>query len=73
MVGVKTENGHVQLTLPTEGMTAQEVNEFVGWLRVEAIARRSRLTQDAAWTLAEDIKAGWWKANEGRFGNQEPR
>jgi hypothetical protein len=68
MVAVKADNGQVQLTFPTQGMSAEEVNDFVAWLRFEAIARRSRLSEDAAWKLSEEIKATWWEANKGRFG-----
>ena len=57
----------MQVTIPTEGMTPEEINDFVSWLRVEAIARRSKLTPDAAWQLSEDIKASWREANEQRF------
>ncbi len=68
MIAVKAENGHVQLTFPTDGMSPEEVNNFVVWLRVESIARRSKLTKEAAMELAEDTKADWWQANEARFG-----
>jgi len=40
----------------------------VAWLRVESIARRSKLTDGAAWKLSEEIKADWWKQNSPRFG-----
>jgi len=68
MIEVKAENGLVHLTFPTEGMTADQVNDFVTWLRVESIARRSKLTEQSAWQLSEDIKADWWKKNKQRFG-----
>jgi len=68
MIEVKAENGLVHLTFPTKGMTADQVNDFVTWLRVESIARRSKLTEQAAWQLSEDIKADWWKKNKQRFG-----
>jgi hypothetical protein len=68
MIDVKAENGRVLLAFPTEGMSAEQVNEFVNWLRVEAAARRSQLTADDAWRLSEDIKEDWWKKNEQRFG-----
>lgn len=68
MIDVKAGNGIVQITVPTDGMSAEQVNDFVTWLRVEAIARRSRLTPQAAWQLSEDIKAGWWDRNKQRFG-----
>jgi hypothetical protein len=68
MIAVKAENGHVQLTFPTEGMSPDEINDFVGWLRVESVARRSNLTKEAATQLSEDIQTGWWQANEARVG-----
>ena len=67
MIAVKAEAGRLQVTIPTEGMTPEEVNDFVAWLRVESVVRHSRLTPDAAWKLSEDIKSGWWAANERRF------
>jgi hypothetical protein len=36
-------------------------------LRLEAIARKSHLTEDEASHLADEIKAGWWAANRHRF------
>ena len=67
MIAVKAENGCLQVTIPIEGMTPGEVNDFVSWLRVESVVRRSRLTPEAAWKLSEDINSDWWQANERRF------
>jgi hypothetical protein len=66
MIAVKAENGCLQVTIPTEGMTPGEVNDFVSWLRVESVVRRSRLTPEAAWKLSEEIKSEWWQTNERR-------
>lgn len=68
MIDVKAENGIVHIDLSTEGMSPDQVNDFVTWLRVEAIARRSKLTEEAAWQLSEEVKSGWWEKNKGRFG-----
>ena len=59
IINVKSENGVVHVSFPTEGMSPDEVNDFVTWLRVESIARRSKLTDEAAWQLSEEIKSGW--------------
>jgi hypothetical protein len=67
MIAVKAEGNRVEVSIPTEGMTPEEVNEFISWLRVESIVRRSKLTPEAAWQLSEDIKSDWWQANEHRF------
>ena len=67
MIAVKAENDSLQVTIPTAGMTPDEVQDFVSWLRVESVVRRSHLTPEAAWTLAEYLKSNWWRANERRF------
>jgi len=49
-------------------MSVDQVNDFVNWLRIESIARRSKLTEKAACQLSEEIKADWWEKNKQRFG-----
>jgi hypothetical protein len=70
MIAVKAEKDRLEISIPTEGMSPEEISDFVSWLRVESVARRSKLTPDAAWKLSEDIKAGWWQTNEQRFRPQ---
>jgi hypothetical protein len=72
MIDIKAENGRVQVTLPTDGMTPDEIDRFVAWLRVESVARHSQLTPEAAWRLSEEIKADWWRTNAGRFSSPGP-
>ncbi len=67
MIAVKADKDRVEITIPTDGMTPEEVNDFISWLRVESIVQRSKLTEQAAWQLAEDIKADWWEKNKHRF------
>ena len=67
MVAVHADKHEIRVSIPTEGMSAEEVSAFVAWLRVEGIIRRSRLTAEAAWQLSEDIKSEWWRDNEHRF------
>lgn len=71
MIAVQADNDRVQITIPTAGMTREEVNDFVAWLRVESIARRSKLTPEAAWQLSEEIKAGWWETHGPRFSSPQ--
>jgi hypothetical protein len=67
MIDVRAEADRLQVTIPTAGLTPAEVSEFIAWLRVESVVRRSRLTPGAANRLAEDVKADWWQANERRI------
>jgi hypothetical protein len=71
MIAVKAENDHLLVTIPTQGMTPDEIGDFVSWLRVEGTLRRSRLTPEAGWKLSEDIKSNWWRENQNRFASPE--
>src|SRR5437867_3116816 len=73
MIEVKAVNRTVQITVRTDGTAAEQVNDFVTWLQVEAIARRSNLSPSAAWQFSEEIKAVWWDRNKQRFGELTPR
>ena len=68
VIDVQTDNGVVRMAFPTDGLSPEQVDDSVTWLRVEGIARRSRLTEPVAWQLSEDLKAAWWEQNQARFG-----
>ena len=67
MITVETTDTSVRVTIPKDEVPADRLNSFLDWLRLEAIVRRSDLTEVAAGNLAEEIKAGWWAANKDRF------
>ena len=67
MIAVEADNREIRVSISTQGMPAEAVSAFVEWLRVEAVARRSRMTEGAAWQLAEDVKTDWWARNHDRF------
>jgi hypothetical protein len=67
MITVETTDATVRVTIPKNEVPADRLNWFVDSLRLEAIARKSHLTEDEASHLADDIKAGWWAANRHRF------
>ena len=67
MITVETTNTGVRVTIPKDEVPADRLNSFLDWLRLEALVRHSRLTEEEAGRLAEDIKRGWWAANKDRF------
>jgi hypothetical protein len=71
MIGVESNDREIRVNIPTDGMSPESVRAFLDWLRVEAAARRSRLTDDSAWKLSEDIKSEWWSKNESRFNREQ--
>jgi len=70
VIAVETNDHEIRVRIPTDGMPAEAVRVFLDWLRVEAAARRSRLTDDVAWKLSEDVKSGWWAQNKNRFNDE---
>lgn len=67
MITVETTDATVRVTIPKSEVPTDRLNWFVDSLRLEAIARRSNLTEDDASRLADEIKTGWWAANRHRF------
>jgi len=67
MIAVRADKDHVEVSISTVGMSPEQVHELVSWLRVEGALCRSDLTDEAAWKLSEELKAGWWEQNQGRF------
>ena len=67
MITVETTAAAVHVTIPISEVPTDRLNWFVDSLRLEAIARRSQLTEEEASRLADEIKAGWWTANQHRF------
>ena len=72
MITVETTDTNVCVTIPKDDVPPDRLNSFLDWLRLEAIVRRSDLTEKAAADLAEEIKAGWWAANKDRFIKPAP-
>ena len=67
MITVETTDASVCVTIPKSEVPTDRLNWFVDALRLEAIARKSHLSEDEASHLADEIKAGWWVANRHRF------
>ena len=66
MIAVAADEKEICVRIPTAEMSAEEVRSLVDWLRVEIILRQSRLTEDDAWKLSEELKADWWARNQHR-------
>jgi len=73
MIGVRAIANRVEVTIPTEGLSPEEIKDLVSWLRVESIVSRSRLSEEEAWKISEEIKSSWWDSNQHRFMPPEPK
>jgi hypothetical protein len=64
---VETDEKEIRITIPTQGMASETISRFIEWVKVEATAQRSRLSEQEAWKLSEEIKSDWWTRNQSRF------
>ena len=67
MITVERTDADVRVTIPKDAMPPEQLDAFLGWLRLEEIAQRSHLTEADADRIADDIKTEWWAANKDRF------
>lgn len=55
------------ISIPTESLNDEEINDFLSVFKAEIIARKSRLTGEQADEISEEIKSGWWTKNKSRI------
>ena len=67
MITVETTEAGVRVTIPRGEVPPERLNTLLDWLRLEAVARHSQLSEPEADRLAEAAKADWWAANKDRF------
>jgi fructoselysine-6-P-deglycase FrlB-like protein len=67
MVSITFENKEVVIRLPKQMLTETFVQEFIGYLKVEEIAQKSRLTEAQLQEMVEQIQQEWWQKNKHRF------
>ncbi len=67
MITVETTGDAIRVTIPKGDLSPDRLNSVLDWIRLEALARRSALTEPLAEELAESAKESWWAANKDRF------
>lgn len=67
MITVENTTTDVRVTIPKDAVPPKRLNALLDWLRLEEVVQRSRLTEEDADRIADDIKAEWWAANKERF------
>jgi hypothetical protein len=67
MITVERTDADVRVTIPKDAVPLEQLDAFLGWLRLEEIAQRSQLTEADADRIADEIKADWWAVNKSRF------
>lgn len=64
MVEITFDKHQAILKFPKKFVSAKYVQQFLERLRLEAIVEKSKLTENEAWDLSEQIKQEWWEENK---------
>ncbi len=55
------------ISIPVEGMKTEEINDLLSFIEAELIVRRSKMTEEEAFEIGEEITASWWRDNKERI------
>ncbi|RMD95140.1 MAG: hypothetical protein D6813_00885 [Calditrichaeota bacterium] len=61
MVQISFTDNDAILKFLKQWVSSAYVQDFLQRLRLEAIVEKSRLTEEQAWELSEEIKQEWWQ------------
>ena len=64
MVEIIFEKDEAILKFPKQFVSSDYVQQFLNRLRLEAIVQKSRMTDEQAWELSEQLKQEWWQKNK---------
>lgn len=64
MIKIEINNDNVILCFPKNLMSSKYVQRFIELLEMEKIAQKSKLSEEDAWRLSEEIKEKWWEENK---------
>ncbi|MDQ3635008.1 MAG: hypothetical protein M3405_10955 [Acidobacteriota bacterium] len=66
-IETKKTKDHLLISIPTNEISAEEIEQFISSLTTEFILRKSEITEDEAEVISEEIKSDWWEKNGSRI------
>jgi len=67
MFNYQTTNTTVNLSFSKEFLSSSEVVKFIETLRIKELLSKSKMTEEQALQLDEEMKEEWWQKNQARF------
>ena len=55
------------ISISIDGMKTEEINDLLSFIEAELIVRRSKMTEEQAFELGEEITASLWRENKDRI------
>ena len=67
IIETKKTKDHLLISIPTDEISAEEIEEIISSLKTEFVLRKSEMTEEEAEALSEEIKSDWWEKNDSRI------
>lgn len=67
MVDITFDKDEAILKFPKQLLSSDYVQQFLERLRIEAIVEKSKLTEEQAGELSEQLKEDWWNKNKDKL------
>ena len=67
MISVESTDDAIHVRIPYGEISEERVLEILKDFRVERIFATSKMTEEQADAMAEEMKADWWERNKERF------
>lgn len=64
MLEVSRQGKKILIAIDEDMLSNEYFLEFLERMKLEDIARKSRLTEDDAMTIANEMKEDWWQKNK---------
>ena len=64
---VESVNNEIKLTFSKNALDITEIQSFIDYIKFREISALSKVTQEDANKLAEEINQSWWDKNKHKF------
>ncbi len=67
MISVESTDDTIHVRIPRGAVTEERLSEILRLLRWEEAVATSKMTEEEADAMAEEMKKDWWERNKDRF------
>ncbi len=67
LIETKLDEIRLTVSISIDDMKTEEIEELLAFIKAEVITRKSQMTAEQAFELAEEVKASRWNENGNRI------
>lgn len=67
VIETKRTSDSISISIPTDGLSNEQIQRLIDLIKAETIVAKSELTQEDADEIAREINRSWWNKNRSRI------